>query len=77
MGFAIAIPSCYAGGAVTIIKDEKQYAPRGSYIPERRVKSALKKVQEHKATLRQKDAQQQEHRLQESEAPAPQSPKEK
>ena len=73
----IGIPVCFAGGALTIVKDEKQFAPRGSYIPERRVERILKKVEKHKAAVRQKDATQQENRLQESETPAPQSPKQR
>ena len=78
LGFGMAIPACYGGGAVTIIPDKHQLAPRGSYIPERRVKRVLEKVKEHQTTIhRQKDATQQENRLKTSETPAPQSPKEK
>ena len=73
----ISVPICFAGGALTIVKDEKAFAPRGSYIPKQRVERVLKKVEEHKATIRQKDAKQEENRLQESETPAPQSPKER
>ena len=75
LGFGMAIPACHAGGAVTIIPDKHQLAPRGSYIPEQRVKRVLDKVRKHQATIRQKDATQQENRMQESKTPAPQSPK--
>ncbi len=77
LGFGVSIPACHAGGAVTIIPDKHQLAPRGSYIPERRVQRVLDKVKEHQATIRQKDATQQENQMQESMTPAPQSPKEK
>jgi hypothetical protein len=51
LGIFIAIPVCFAGGALTIVQDEKQLAPRGSYIPERRVSQVLRKVEQHQKML--------------------------
>jgi hypothetical protein len=63
----IAIPICFAGGAATIVQDGKQLAPRGSYIPERRVQQVLDKVQEHKAMMMEKQNMEVENQLQENE----------
>lgn len=67
------VPPCFAGGAVTIVLDKHQLAPRGSYIPDRRVKQVLEKVGEHKAMMEKKKALQQEGQLKENKLPAPQS----
>lgn len=71
------VPPCFAGGAVTIVPDKHQLAPRGSYIPDRRVKEVLKKVEEHKAMMEKKKALQQEGQLKENKLPTPQSSDEK
>lgn len=52
----MAVPACFAGGAVTIVQDKHQLAPKGSYIPDRRVKAVLKKVEEHKALIERQKA---------------------
>ncbi len=70
--FLIGIPVCFAGGALTIIKDEKQFAPRGSYIPERRVEKILKKVEEHKAAMKEKQGLQRK-----TSPPATETPEDK
>jgi hypothetical protein len=56
------------------VLDKHQLAPRGSYIPDRRVKQVLKKVEEHKAVMEQKKAFQKEEQLKEDKLPEPQSP---
>ena len=73
----IGIPVCFAGGAVTIVQDEKQLAPRGSYIPERRVQQVLRKVREHKAMMKQKETMEGEKQLPENEAAKPKLSEEK
>lgn len=73
LGISIAAPACFAGGAATIVLDKKQLAPRGSYIPDRRVQEVLKKIEAHKA----KKALQQEKQLQENKLPKSQSSDEK
>jgi len=60
-----AVPTCFAGGAVTIVPDKNQLAPKGSYIPDRRVKEVLKKVEEHKAMVKQRKS------IQEKKSPKP------
>ena len=78
LGVCIGIPVCFAGGAVTIIQDEKQLAPRGSYIPERRVQQVLKKVQEHKkAMMKEKQTLEDEKKFPKNEAAKPHSSEEK
>ncbi len=56
-----AVAPCFAGGAVTIVIDKNQLAPKGSNIPDRRVKAVLKKIEERKAIMEKKALQQQEH----------------
>ena len=73
LSICIAAPACFAGGAATIVLDKKQLAPRGSYIPDRRVQEVLKKIEEYKA----KKALQQEKQLQENKLPKSQSTDEK
>lgn len=77
LGIWMAVPACFAGGAATIVLDKKQLAPRGSYIPDHRVKEVLKKVEEHKAMMEKKKSLQQEEQLQENKLPKPQSANEK
>jgi hypothetical protein len=77
LGVFIGIPVCFAGGAVTIVQDQKQLAPRGSYIPERRVQQVLKKVQEHKAMMKEKETMEGEKQLPENETDKPKSSEEK
>lgn len=74
LAVCMLVPPCFAGGAVTIVLDKHQLAPRGSYIPDRRVKQVLKKVEEHKAMMEKKKALQQEEKLKEDKLPTPQSP---
>lgn len=69
----MAIPACYAGGAVTIVPDKNQLAPKGSYIPDRRVKKVLKKIEEQKAMLDENKKLQQEEQPQKNTLPKPQS----
>lgn len=69
----MVVPACLAGGAVTIVPDKHQFAPRGSYIPDRRVKQVLKKIEEHKAKLEKKKALPQDDQLKENKLPIPQS----
>jgi hypothetical protein len=73
----ISIPICFAGGAATIVQDEKQLAPRGSYIPERRVQQVLNKVQEHRAMMMEKQKMEVENQLQENEKTTSKSSDEK
>lgn len=77
LALCMLVPPCFAGGAVTIVPDKHLLAPRGSYIPDRRVKQVLKKVEEHKAMMEKKKALQQEGQLKENKLPAPQSSDEK
>lgn len=73
----MVVPVCLAGGAATIVQDKHQLAPRGSYIPDRRVKQVLKKVEAHKAMIKEKKSLQQEEPLEENTLPAPKSTDEK
>jgi hypothetical protein len=79
-GVLMAVPVCWAGGAVTIVQDQHQLAPRGSYIPKRRVEQVLKEVEEFKAKREAGKAVQQESRPEtqpeESTLPKPESSKE-
>lgn len=72
----MAVSTCFAGGAATIVIDKHQLAPRGSYIPERRVQQVLKKIEAHKAMVEKRKALQQDGQLKENKLPAPQSPDE-
>lgn len=65
------VPVCFAGGAATIVPDKDQLAPRGSYIPDRRVKQVLKKVNEYKAMMEKKNAPQRQERSKENKVPEP------
>jgi hypothetical protein len=67
LGLFIAVPACFAGGAATIIPDKHQLAPRGSYIPARRVEEVLKKIETQKAMLEKKKVLEQ----QENKSPKP------
>ena len=67
----MVVPVCFAGGAATIVPDKHQLAPRGSYIPDRRVKQVLKKVNEYKALMKKKNALQQEKRSKENKVQVP------
>jgi hypothetical protein len=67
----MVVPACFAGGAATIVPDKHQLAPRGSYIPDRRVKQVLKKVNEYKAMMEKKKALEQEERSKENKVPEP------
>jgi apolipoprotein N-acyltransferase len=69
----MVVPACFAGGAVTIVLDKHQLAPRGSYIPEERIKQVLKKIEAHKATMEKQKALEQESQLEENKLPTPQS----
>lgn len=73
LSVGMAIPACYAGGAVTIIPDKNQLAPRGSYIPDRRVEQVLKKIEEHKAKMKEKQALEHEKQQQDNQLPKVQS----
>jgi hypothetical protein len=66
----MAVPPCFAGGAVTIVVDKHQLAPRGSYIPARRVQEVLKKIEERQALVKKK-ALQQEEQQQKDASPKP------
>lgn len=77
LSVVIGIPACFAGGAATIVQDQKQLAPRGSYIPERRIQQVLKKVQEHKAMMKEKESMEGEKPLPENETAKPESSEEK
>ena len=61
LGFVLSIlmagTACFAGGAATIVMDKHQLAPRGSYIPERRVEQVVKKIEEHKNFIKRKTIQ--------------------
>jgi Na+-translocating ferredoxin:NAD+ oxidoreductase RnfG subunit len=70
--FMVASAS-FAGGAATIVIDKHQLAPRGSHIPDRRVKQVLKKVKEHKAMMEKKKENQKDDQLKENKLPIPQS----
>jgi hypothetical protein len=69
LGVTIAAPACFASGAVTIVQDKRQLAPKGSYIPERRVQEVLKKIEDRKALMEKQKKLQQENK-----SPKPQSP---
>jgi hypothetical protein len=77
IGVFMTVPACFAGGAVTIVPDKNQLAPKGSYIPDRRVKEVLKKVEEQQVMMEKKKALQLQKQQQESKAPKPQSSEEK
>ena len=77
LGLCLAVPACLAGGAATIVLDKHQLAPRGSYIPERRIKAVLEKVKKHQVMMEKKKSLQQEKKLQENSLPNPQSSDEK
>ena len=77
LGICMAAPACFAGGAATIVLDKHILAPRGSYIPERRVKEVLKKENEQKLMMEKKKSLQQEEQLQQKKLPEPQTPNEK
>ena len=70
-GLLMAAPACFASGAVTIVQDKKQLAPKGSYIPKRRVQEVLEKIEERKAMVQEKKALQQEVQKQENKSPKP------
>ena len=69
LSLSTVVPACYAGGAVTIIPDKNQLAPRGSYIPDRRVEQVLKKIEEHKAEMKAKQAIEPQKQLQDNQLP--------
>lgn len=69
IGSFLAAPACLAGGAVKIIPDKRQFAPRGSYIPDRRAKQVLEKVEKHKAAMRAKEALQHQEQMVQPETP--------
>ncbi|MGD9010694.1 MAG: hypothetical protein PVG41_22395 [Desulfobacteraceae bacterium] len=69
----MVVPACYAGGAVTIVPDKHQLAPRGSHIPDRRINQVIKKIEEHKAMMEKKKAPMQDGQLKENKLPIPQS----
>ena len=71
LGVCLAVPACFAGGAVTIVPDKNQLAPRGSYIPARRVEEVLKKIEERKAMVKKEKALQQEEQQREDKSPKP------
>lgn len=75
-GVLMAVPVCWAGGAVTIVQDKHQLAPRGSYIPDRRVEQVLEKIEEFKAKREAGKAVQEETRPEESTSPKPKSSEE-
>jgi hypothetical protein len=66
----MAVPPCFAGGAATIVVDKNQLAPKGSYIPDRRVQEVLKKIEERKA-MAEKKALRQEEQQQKNKSPRP------
>ena len=66
----MAAPPCFASGAVKLIPDERQLAPRGSYIPDRRVNEVLKKIEAQKVEKAKKKALQQQEQ-QENKSPKP------
>lgn len=69
----MVVPACFAGGAVTIVQDKHQLAPRGSYISDERIKQVLKKIEAHRATIDKKKALEQDGQLEENKLPTPQS----
>jgi hypothetical protein len=69
----VVVPACFAGGAATIVPDKHQLAPRGSYIPDRRIKQVLEKIEEHRAIMEKKKALPQDGQLKENKLPTPQS----
>jgi hypothetical protein len=69
----MVVPACFAGGAATIVPDKHQLAPRGSYIPDRRVKKVLEKIEEHRAIMEKKEALPQEGQMKENKLPIPRS----
>lgn len=73
LGVCMAAPACFAGGAVTIVPDKNLLAPRGSFIPDRRVKEVLEKVEAQKAMIEEKKAGQQEAQQYENKLPKPRS----
>ena len=74
----LAVPICYAGGAVTLVPADNRMAPEGSYISEHRKNKIEKEVQEYKAAMKQKaEKQQQDQSLQKNETPKSEDPEEK
>jgi hypothetical protein len=73
LGVFLAAPACLGSGAVTIVQDKDQLAPRGSYIPERRVKAVLQKIKALKATMEKNKVLQEQQQQQENKSPKPQS----
>jgi hypothetical protein len=71
LGACVAVPACFAGGAVTIVPDKNQLAPKGSYIPDRRVKEVLKKIEANKAMMEEKKALQRKEQQQDNKLPMP------
>lgn len=77
LAVCIAVPACFAGGAATIVLDKNILAPRGSYIPDRRVEEVLKKVKAYKAMVEKKKSLQQQEPLKENNLPKPETSNEK
>ncbi len=77
LGVFLAAPACFGSGAVTIVQDKDQLAPKGSYIPERRVKEVLNKIKVQKVMMEKKKALQEQEQQQENKSPKPQSSEEK
>jgi hypothetical protein len=74
----LAVPICYAGGAVTLVPAENRMAPEGSYISEHRKNKIEKEVQEYKAAMKQEsEKQQQDQSLKKGETQKSEDPEEK
>ncbi|MEJ2153952.1 MAG: hypothetical protein P8X96_01300 [Desulfobacteraceae bacterium] len=71
IGSFMVVPGCFAGGAVTIIRDKHVLAPRGSYIPQRRVRQVLEKVKKLKAAEKEKESLQHQKQVKEPASPKP------
>ncbi len=71
IGSFFVVPGCFAGGAVTIIQDKHVLAPRGSYIPQRRVRQVLEKVKKLKAAAKEKESLQHQEQVKEPVSPKP------
>ena len=66
---------CYAGGAVILIPAEDKDVPKGSFIPERRIKEIEKKVKVYKAKMKGRYKAQQQEALPKNQLPGSKDPK--
>lgn len=74
IGVFTVIPTCYAGGAMTLMPAEDRDIPQGSQIPEARSQEIEKKVKEHKLKMKGMSPEQQQEELPKNELPKPKAP---